>query len=67
MNSPFKIYETYVGRFDPCPPVRSKTYVTAPNLYLNYQPTNLPQFTPREALMKGTLWPALFSPYERRN
>ncbi|QGQ97822.1 spore coat associated protein CotJA [Paenibacillus psychroresistens] len=67
MNSPSKVYETFVGPFDPCPPIRCKSYVTPPHLYMNYQPMCLPQFTPKEALMKGTLWPALFSSYERRN
>jgi spore coat protein JA len=66
MNSPFKVYETFVGPCDPCPPVRFKTYVTAPNLYMAYQPMCLPQYNPKEALMKGTLWPALFSPYDVR-
>jgi spore coat protein JA len=66
MNSPFKIYETYVSPYDPCPPVRFKTYVTAPNLYTTYQPMFLPQYNPHEALMKGTLWPAFFSPYDGR-
>ena len=66
MNSPFKVYETFVGPCDPCPPVRFKTYVTAPNLYMVYQPMCLPQYNPKEALMRGTLWPALFSPYDVR-
>jgi spore coat protein JA len=66
MNSPFKVYETFVGAFDPCPPVRYKTYVTAANLYMNYQPMLLQQFNPNEALKKGTLWPALYSPYDAR-
>jgi spore coat protein JA len=67
MNSPFKIYETYVGPFDPCPPIRYKTYNTAANLYISYQPMCLPQYHPQEALMKGTLWPDLYSPYDGRN
>jgi hypothetical protein len=28
------------------------------------QPPNLPQYSPREALRKGTLWPALYFPYK---
>ncbi|WP_184663082.1 spore coat associated protein CotJA [Texcoconibacillus texcoconensis] len=40
-----------------------KQYVTPPNLYINYQPPNLPQFTPREALRAGTLWKAFYDPY----
>jgi spore coat protein JA len=66
MNSPFKVYETFVGPYDPCPPVRYKTYATAPNLYMNYQPMCMQQYNPNEALMKGTLWPALYSPYDGR-
>jgi spore coat protein JA len=66
MNSQFKVYETFVGPFDPCPPVRCKVYSTPQNLYMTYQPMGLQQFNPNEALMKGTLWPALFSPYEGR-
>jgi hypothetical protein len=27
------------------------------------QPPNLPQYSPREALHKGTLWPALYFPW----
>ncbi|MDI3327002.1 MAG: spore coat associated protein CotJA [Alicyclobacillaceae bacterium] len=61
-----KVYHPYVGPFDPCPPVRIKTYQTPPQLYLGFQPPGLPQFPPREALRRGTLWPALFSPYEGR-
>ncbi len=31
---------------------------------MGFQPPGLPQFqTPHQALMHGTLWPALFSPY----
>jgi spore coat protein JA len=66
MNSPFKVYETYVGPCDPCPPVRCKTYVTPPQLYMVYQPMGLQQYNPIEALKKGTLWPALYSPYDGR-
>jgi spore coat protein JA len=66
VNSPFKVYETYVGPNDPCPPVRFKTYSTAANLYLAYQPMCLQQFNPSEALKLGTLWPALYSPYAGR-
>jgi spore coat protein JA len=35
-----------------------------PNQYINFQPMNLPQFSINEALFRGTLWPALYSPYE---
>ena len=65
MYSNFKVYEPYVSPFDPCPPMYQKTYSTPPNLYLGFQPPNLPQFSPRDALYHGTLWPVLFSPYGR--
>ncbi|NNU84014.1 spore coat associated protein CotJA [Geobacillus sp. BMUD] len=58
-----KQYEPYISPFDPCPPIRVKTYVTAPNLYVGFQPPNLPQFPLREALMKGTLWQVFYDPY----
>jgi spore coat protein JA len=66
MNSPFKVYETYVGPCDPCPPVRFKTYSTPPNLYISYQPMSMQQFNPYEALKLGALWPAFYSPYVSR-
>ncbi|ASA20139.1 spore coat associated protein CotJA [Paenibacillus donghaensis] len=56
----------YRGPFDPCPPVPFKTYVVPPNQFITFQPPGLPQFTLPEALRAGTLWPALFSPYESR-
>ncbi|MBL2480596.1 spore coat associated protein CotJA, partial [Klebsiella pneumoniae] len=37
---------------------------TPPNLYLGFQPPNLPQFSPKEALQKGTLWPVFYDYYE---
>lgn len=58
-----KTYEPFVGPFDPCPPIRVKTYETPPQLYLGFQPYGLPQFQPKEALKHGTLWPALYAPY----
>jgi spore coat protein JA len=58
-----KTYEPYVSPLDPCPPITVKTYETPPQLYLGFQPQDLDQFSPREALIHGTLWPALFSPY----
>lgn len=62
--TPRKLYYPYVSPFDPCPPIRVKSYETPPNLYMVYQPTGLQQFSPREALYAGTLWPALFHPYQ---
>ncbi|PTX59099.1 spore coat protein JA [Melghirimyces profundicolus] len=58
-----KYYEPYVSPLDPCPPMRVKSYETPPQLYMGFQPPNLPQYHPREALKQGTLWPALFAPY----
>ncbi|GAB6932682.1 hypothetical protein JCM14719A_10350 [Calditerricola satsumensis] len=63
----FKTWRPYASPFDPCPAERVKAYNTPPNLYLGFQPPNLPQYPPREALRRGTLWPALFSPYEGYN
>jgi spore coat protein JA len=58
-----KAWHPYVSRFDPCPPITVKTFMTPPNLYIQFQPMNLPQFPPLQALRMGTLWPALYSPY----
>ncbi|SFM20009.1 spore coat protein JA [Paenibacillus sp. 1_12] len=59
-----KAWFPYVGPCDPCPPIRVKIFSTPPQLYIHFQPMNLPQFSPQEALRHGTLWPALYSPYE---
>ncbi|MDF2669867.1 MAG: cotJA [Paenibacillus sp.] len=56
-------YFPFVGPFDPCPPIYVKTYSTPPQLFIPFQPANLPQFSPEEALRLGTLWPMLYSPY----
>lgn len=66
MSGQYRVYEPFIGPFDPCPPIKVKYYNTPPQLFLGFQPENLQQFTPYEALAKGTLWPALFSPYERK-
>ncbi|MFC4617838.1 spore coat associated protein CotJA [Camelliibacillus cellulosilyticus] len=58
-----KTYEPYISPFDPCPPMRIKTYETPPQLYLGFQPEGLEQYSPKEALRHGTLWPAIFGPY----
>lgn len=50
----------YHSPLDPCPPIGKKYYSTPPNLFLGFQPPNLPQFTPKEALQKGTLWPVFY-------
>ncbi|WP_347550848.1 spore coat associated protein CotJA [Pseudalkalibacillus hwajinpoensis] len=61
-----KYYEPYVSPFDPCPPIRVKSYSTPPNLYLGFQPPGLEQFSAQEALYKGTLWKALYDPYQSK-
>lgn len=66
MYTNYKTWTPFVGPHDPCPPIRVKTYSTPPNLYMGFQPPNFPQYSPAEALRKGTLWPALFSPYESK-
>ncbi|WP_046175458.1 spore coat associated protein CotJA [Domibacillus indicus] len=50
--------------FDPCPPIGTKYYSTPPNLYLGFQPPGLPQFSPADALRKGTLWKVLYDYYD---
>lgn len=58
-----KAYFPFHSPFDPCPPIGVKYYVTPPNLYIPFQPADLPQFPPKEALLKGTLWPVFYDPY----
>jgi spore coat protein JA len=59
-----KCYEPYHSPFDPCPPIGKKYYRTPPNLYLGFQPPNLQQFSPLEALKTGTLWQFFYDYYE---
>lgn len=61
-----RVWFPYIGPCDPCPPMRVKTYMTPPNLFIPFQPMNLPQHSPMQALRCGTLWPALYSPYESK-
>lgn len=63
MNTPIKVFHPYVGPFDPCPPIRTKTFSTPPHLYMGFQPPNLPQLSPMEALRVGTLWKPFVDPY----
>lgn len=63
MHQNYKTYKPYISPYDPCPPIRVKTYSTPPNLYLGFQPANLPQFSPEEALKCGTLWKVFYDPY----
>lgn len=63
-NTNTKYYYPYISPFDPCKPIVIKSYSTPPHLYMGFQPPNLPQFsTAREALFRGTLWPALYDTY----
>lgn len=59
----YKYWHPYVSPFDPCKPIKVKKYSTPPNLYMGFQPPNLPQFTPMEALRAGTLWKPFYDPY----
>jgi spore coat protein JA len=63
MNTHQKIFHPYSSPFDPCTPILEKTYSTPPHLYMGFQPPNLPQFSPMEALKSGTLWKAFYDPY----
>lgn len=66
METQERVDYRFRGPFDPCPPVPFKTYVVPPNQFINFQPPGLPQYPLSEALKAGTLWPALFSPYESK-
>ncbi|NOU92302.1 spore coat associated protein CotJA [Paenibacillus sp. LMG 31456] len=66
MSSQEKVWYPFIGPFHPCPPIRVKTYSTPPQLYIPFQPMNLPQYSPMEALRLGTLWPMLYSPYDTK-
>jgi spore coat protein JA len=63
LHQNYKVYYPYVSPFDPCPPITKKVYSTPPNLYMGFQPANLEQFSPQEALRTGTLWKAFYDPY----
>lgn len=63
MSTHDKTYDPFVSSFDPCIPIKSKTYSTPPHLYMGYQPANLAQLAPAEALKAGTLWKAFCDPY----
>ncbi|MGM1047912.1 spore coat protein JA [Paenibacillus uliginis N3/975] len=65
-NPEERVYVPYRGPFDPCPPLPYRTYVVPVNQFIVFQPVDLPQFSPAEALRHGTLWPALYSPYNSR-
>ncbi len=54
MDKYMKSYVPYHSPQDPCPPI-GKNITYPPNLYLGFQPPNLPQFSPKEALTKRNL------------
>ncbi|MDC3415404.1 spore coat associated protein CotJA [Aquibacillus salsiterrae] len=66
-NTYTKYYYPYISPFDPCKPIIRKSYPTPPQMYLGFQPPNLPQFEIKEALYRGTLWPALYSKYDKKD
>lgn len=65
MYKELREYTPFVSPHDPCPPIGKKTYVIPPNQVIGFQPPDLPQFSPAEALRYGTLWPAFYSSYDR--
>ncbi|WP_224726697.1 spore coat associated protein CotJA [Paenibacillus vietnamensis] len=67
MKDQVRYYKPFISPTDPCPPIRVKSYSTPPQLFIPFQPPNWPQFTPFEALKLGTLWPALYSPYQSKS
>ncbi|MGG5254127.1 glutamate decarboxylase [Neobacillus sp. SM06] len=42
---------------------KSKTYCVPPHLYIGFQPPNLSQFAPEDALKSGTLWKPFYDSY----
>ncbi|HWO97916.1 MAG TPA: spore coat associated protein CotJA [Bacillus sp. (in: firmicutes)] len=59
-----KSYKPYHSPNDPCSPLEEKVYVTPPHLYTGFQPEGLDQYSPGEALKKGTLWPHFYDFYD---
>ncbi|WP_347239762.1 spore coat associated protein CotJA [Polycladospora coralii] len=55
----------YASPYDPCPPIYRRSYIVAPNQYVGFQPPHLPQYSPKQALRYGTLWPIFYSPYDQ--
>ncbi|MCM3710184.1 spore coat associated protein CotJA [Sporosarcina luteola] len=58
-------FEPYISPLDPCPPIRVKKFVLPPQLFMDFQPPGLPQYTPEQALRQGTLWPILADGFSR--
>lgn len=66
MPEQVRTWYPYISPHDPCPPMKEKTYWTPPHLFMRFQPPNLEKFEIHEALRRGTLWKALYSPYNPR-
>ncbi|MFC5602285.1 spore coat associated protein CotJA [Sporosarcina koreensis] len=58
-------FEPWISPLDPCPPIRVKTFVLPPQLFMDFQPPGLEQFTTEQALRHGTLWPLLADGFSR--
>lgn len=58
-----RVHYPYYSPFDPCPPIKAKVFSVPPNLFLGFQPPDLPQFTPMQALRTGTLWKVFYDPW----
>lgn len=58
-------YSPYVSPLDPCPPICVKEFVLPPQIFTNYQKPGLPQYSPAEALLQGSLWPAFVDGFSR--
>jgi len=66
MDRQWRKFEQYRSPLDPCAPQGPKCYIVSPNQYIVFQSKGLKQMSPREALRMGTLWPELYSPYDKR-
>lgn len=58
-------YKPYVSPLDPCPPIRVKTFVLPPQIFMDFQKPGLEQYSPEDALRYGTLWPLLADGFSR--
>lgn len=58
-------FKPFISPLDPCPPVRVKTFVLPPQIFIDFQEPGLPQYSPEEALRRGTLWPLLDDGFSR--
>ncbi|MFV0556351.1 MAG: spore coat associated protein CotJA [Lactovum sp.] len=62
MDNNVKSYYPVKGRYEPCPPI-TKYYSTPPHIYIGIQKEGLEQYSPKDALKKGTLWPIFYEYY----